>query len=152
MDTDTRNTYTIGFSGKSAEQFFDLLRQHNVRRVLDVRLWNRSQLAGFTKARDLQFFLRAILDADYVHLPILAPTKELLDGYKKKQISWADYESAYLQILAERNVEAALNPDLFADACLLCSEATAQKCHRRLAAEYLQSKWELSEQLNLIHL
>lgn len=147
-----RNTYTIGFSGKSAERFFDLLRQHNVRLVLDVRLWNRSQLAGFTKARDLQFFLRAILDADYLHLPILAPTKELLDRYKKKQISWADYESVYLQILAERNVEAALDSDLFTDACLLCSEATAQKCHRRLAAEYLQSKWGISKQFNIIHL
>lgn len=149
---DMRNTYTIGFSGKSAGRFFDLLRQHNVRRVLDVRLWNRSQLAGFTKAHDLQFFLHAILDADYVHLPILAPTKELFDGYKKKQISWADYEPGYLQILAERNVEAVLDPDLFADACLLCSEATAQKCHRRLAAEYLQSKWKISKQFNIIHL
>ena len=147
-----RNTYTIGFSGKSAEQFFDLLRQHNIRRVLDVRLWNRSQLAGFTKAHDLQFFLRAILDADYVHLPTLAPTKELLDSYKKKQISWADYAPAYLQILAERNAEAALDPDLFADACLLCSEPAADHCHRRLAAEYLQSKWGISEQFNIIHL
>ena len=88
------NVYTIGFSGKSAEQFFALLRSNGMRRVLDVRLWNRSQLAGFTKQNDLQFFLRAILDADYKHLPILAPTKELLDGYKKKQISWAVVQSA----------------------------------------------------------
>ena len=149
---DTRNTYTIGFSGKSAEQFFELLVQHNIQRVLDVRLWNRSQLAGFTKARDLQFFLRSILGADYCHLPILAPTKELLDGYKKKHISWNNYESEYLQILTERNVATALNPDLFANACLLCSEPTAQKCHRRLAAEYLQSKWGTSNHFNIIHL
>jgi len=149
---DTQNVYTIGFSGKSAEQFFSLLGQHNVQRVLDVRLWNRSQLAGFTKARDLQFFLRTILDADYVHLPILAPTKELLDGYKKKQVSWADYELAYVKILAERNAQAMLAPELFTDACLLCSEATAQQCHRRLGAEYLQSKWGIFNQLNIIHL
>ncbi len=149
---DRHNIYTIGFSGKSAEQFFALLDQHNVQRILDVRLWNSSQLAGFTKTGDLQFFLQAILDADYLHLPILAPTKQLLDGYKKKQISWDDYESMYLQILSERNIETALDPELFADACLLCSEAVALKCHRRLVAEYLQSKWEISKQFNIIHL
>ncbi len=152
---DLPKIYTIGFSGKSAEQFFELLNQHKVRRVLDVRLWNRSQLAGFTKAGDLQFFLRSILSVDYFHLPILAPTKQLLDGYKKKQISWGDYESAYLKTLIERNVETALNSNLFTDACLLCSEPTAQKCHRRLAAEYLQSKWGFFKQpkeFNIIHL
>ena len=80
--------YTIGFAGKSAEQFFAILRRNNVRKMLDVRLFNRSQLAGFTKQRDLEYFLRTILGAGYQHLPEFAPTKSLLDRYKKGQISW----------------------------------------------------------------
>ena len=135
------NINTIGFSGKSAEQFFALLRSNGVRRVLDVRLWNRSQLAGFTKQNDLQFFLRSILEADYRHLPILAPAKELLDGYKNKQISCAEYEPIYLDLLVERHVETELDPTLFENACLLCSESSPHRCHRRLVAEYLHQQW-----------
>jgi uncharacterized protein (DUF488 family) len=144
--------YTIGSSGKSAEQFFDLLAQHAVERVIDVRLSNRSQLTGFTKATDLPFFLRSILEAEHLHLPMLAPTKDLLDAYKTKQITWEDYEQAYRAILAERQVEVLFDAALFANACLLCSEATATHCHRRLAGEYLQLAWGTLAPFKLVHL
>ena len=135
------NIYTIGFSGKSAEQFFDILRTNNIQHLIDVRLWNRSQLAGFTKQNDLQFFLESILNASYTHLPILAPTKPLLDDYKNKQITWHQYETIYLKNLTERSPETKIDPTIFDQSCLLCSEPTAEQCHRRLAAEYLQVKW-----------
>ncbi|MCC6681774.1 MAG: DUF488 domain-containing protein [Phycisphaeraceae bacterium] len=135
------NLYTIGFSGKSAQQFFTLLQSHDVRRLIDTRLWNRSQLAGFTKQHDLEYFCRVIINTAYRYLPILAPSAELLDGYKKNQIMWDEYVPVYLSLLADRHVEEVLDPQLFADACLLCSEPTPDYCHRRLAAEYLQQNW-----------
>ena len=103
------SVFTIGVAGKSAEQFFNTLRQNNVRKIMDVRLFNRSQLAGFTKQDDLRFFLKAILDVGYEHAPLLAPAKGLLDGYKKKRISWDDYEREYLKILEERQVDKSLS-------------------------------------------
>ena len=110
--------------------------------MIDVRLNNRSQLAGFTKSRDLEFFLEEICDARYEHRPRLSPEKELLDGYKKKQIPWDVYEDAFLQLLAERRVEDDLDRRSFeSPTVLLCSEPTAEHCHRRLVAEYLASKW-----------
>ncbi|MCC7407607.1 MAG: DUF488 domain-containing protein [Phycisphaeraceae bacterium] len=135
------NLYTLGFSGKSAQQFFDLLRQHHVRRLLDTRLWNRSQLAGFTKQDDLAYFCRTILGIDYQHLPLLAPSKELLEGYKAGQITWQQYVPIYRDLLEKRHAADVLSKDLFADACLLCAEPTAEQCHRRLAAEYFQRTW-----------
>jgi len=110
--------------------------------LIDVRLNNTSQLAGFAKRDDLRYFLREICGAEYVHLPELAPTKEILDGYKKKQIGWAEYETLYRALLAERKVENALDRRLFdSPVVFLCSESTAECCHRRLAAEYLAEKW-----------
>lgn len=135
------NLYTIGFAGKSAEHFFELLRINRVQRLLDVRLWNRSQLAGFTKQNDLAYFCRAILDIDYQHLPALAPSKELLEGYKAGQITWDQYVTIYLDLLDKRRVSEILRKDIFADACLLCAEPTSEQCHRRLAAEHLSQKW-----------
>ncbi len=144
--------FTIGTSGKSAEQFFGMLRENGVERVIDVRLFNRSQLAGFTKSTDLPFFLRTILGAEYLHLPMLAPTKDLLDGYKSKQITWDQYETAYRNILADRQVEVLFDAALFDNACLLCSEPTAEHCHRRLAGEYLQLAWGTLAPFSLAHL
>jgi uncharacterized protein (DUF488 family) len=134
--------FTIGFTKKTAEQFFGLLHRNAVKRLIDVRLNNVSQLAGFAKREDLQFFLREICGADYVHEPLLAPTQEMLDAYKKAKGRWEDYEGKFLALMAERKIEERIQRALFAiPAVLLCSEPTAENCHRRLVVEYLQSKW-----------
>ena len=133
--------YTIGFAGKSAEQFFALLRRNNVRKILDVRLFNRSQLAGFTKQQDLTYFFGVVLGADYQHLPVFAPTKSLLDRYKKRHISWEAYECEYGDLLEERRPHERLNRSEADGTCLLCSEPSAHFCHRRLAAEHLKKQW-----------
>lgn len=133
--------FTIGFTKKSAEQFFARLKQPGLQRVVDVRLNNVSQLAGFTKRDDLAFFLREVAHVEYVHLPVLAPTQELLDAYKKDGGDWATYQSRFLDLLAERRIERAVDRALLDGACLLCSEPTPHRCHRRLVAEYLSDKW-----------
>ncbi|NEV63526.1 DUF488 family protein [Thiorhodococcus minor] len=133
--------YTIGFTQKGAEQFFGLLLNNGVRRVLDVRLNNRSQLAGFAKRDDLRYFLRALGGIDYVELPSLAPTAEILGAYKKNGGDWATYERAFRALLEQRRVAETLDPAHFADACLLCSEHGPEHCHRRLVAEHLQRQW-----------
>ncbi|MDW8125421.1 MAG: DUF488 domain-containing protein, partial [Geminicoccaceae bacterium] len=126
---------------KSAETFFTALERAGVRRVIDVRLDNSSQLAGFTKKDDLAFFLKRIAGIDYVHLPILAPTREMLDGYKKRGGSWEDYERKFLALMRERAIQEKLDRALFDHACLLCSEHEPHRCHRRLVAEYLREHW-----------
>ena len=135
--------YTIGFTKKSAAEFFGILKRAGIRRLIDVRLNNRSQLAGFTKAGDLEYFLGEVCSAEYMHLPDLSPTKEILDAYKKKAMPWEVYQRAFLALLAERKVEEnVVEVRLFEVPCvLLCSEPTAEHCHRRLVAEYLGSKW-----------
>jgi uncharacterized protein (DUF488 family) len=134
--------FTIGFTKKTAEQFFGLLRRNGIRRLVDVRLNNVSQLAGFAKRDDLRFFLQEICGAEYVHEPLLAPTQEMLDALKKKKGDWADYEREFLALIAGRKIEERLERSLFAvPAVLLCSEPTPQQCHRRLVVEYLQKKW-----------
>ena len=129
--------YTMGFTQKSARQFFTQLIDASVRRVVDVRLKNVSQLAGFTKRADLEYFLQQIGQIGYVHLPELAPTQELLDRYKKRRGSWAEYETEFLQLMARRRIEDQLSPDLLDGGCLLCSEPTPDRCHRRMVADYL---------------
>lgn len=134
--------FTIGFTQKSAEQFFTLIARHNIQRLLDVRLNNSSQLAAFAKRDDLAYFLKTICHADYRHEPLLAPTQELLDAYKKEKGSWQEYETRFLELMRERQIERRLDRTLFATpTVLLCSEATAEQCHRRLVAEYLQAVW-----------
>ena len=133
--------FTIGFTKKNAEQFFTRLKQPGLRRVVDTRLNNVSQLAGFTKKDDLKFFVREIGHIDYVHLPALAPTQTMLDAYKKNGGDWDTYEKQFLTLMAERRIETSVDKDLVAGACLLCSEATPHHCHRRLVAEYLRGKW-----------
>jgi uncharacterized protein (DUF488 family) len=135
--------YSIGFTQKSAAQFFGALKNVGVRRLMDVRLNNRSQLAGFTKNTDLPFFLKELCDASYVHQPLLAPTQEMLDDYKKKKGSWNEYELCFLELMDKRRIASALDPQSFKQAtALLCSEPTAEQCHRRLVLEYLQRHWE----------
>ena len=134
--------YTIGFTRKSAAEFFELLRRNGIRRLIDVRLNNVSQLAGFTKRDDLAYFLQQILSADYRHEPLLAPTQEMLDDLKKHRGSWAEYERRFLALMHERRIEQELDRSIFAvPTVLLCSEATAEQCHRRLIVEYLDSRW-----------
>jgi uncharacterized protein (DUF488 family) len=134
--------YTIGFTQTSAEHFFGRLKVVGVQRLLDVRLNNSSQLAGFAKAKDLPFFLDALLGASYEHDPCLAPTQALLDDYKKRGGDWSTYERGFLELMAERRIENALSPTEFdVPTALLCSEATAEHCHRRLVCQYLADHW-----------
>ena len=108
---------------------------------MDVRLNNVSQLAGFAKRDDLRFFLEAICNIEYVHLPLLAPTQEMLDTYRKAKGSWDNYEKQFLELMAQRKIETELRKDLIDAGCLLCSEETPEHCHRRLVAEYLSKQW-----------
>ena len=137
----TITLFTIGFTGKSARVFFEILQRAGVRRLVDTRLNNVSQLAGFTKKRDLEYFLRAIADIDYAHDPELAPTKEMLDDYKKKRIDWDEYARRFDELLRSRQPGKRLVPDELDRACLLCSEPTPEHCHRRLVADYLKEEW-----------
>ena len=146
-DSDTNETgqsiklFTLGFSGKSAQEFFEGLQEAGVKRLVDIRLNNVSQLAGFTKKRDLEYFLRVIAGIEYVHRPELAPTKDILDAYKKKQIDWNEYERRFGELLEQRRPARELHTRDFDRACLLCSEPKPNHCHRRLVAEYLRSQW-----------
>jgi len=134
--------YTIGFTQRSAASFFEALRKVGIKRLVDVRLNNSSQLAGFTKKEDLAFFLREICGAGYLHEPLLAPTQSILDAYKKEKGSWADYERRFLNLMAERSIEIKIDRKLFeVPSVLLCSEAKPDHCHRRLVVDYLREKW-----------
>lgn len=141
--------YTIGFTKKNAEQFFESLRASGARRIVDVRLNNVSQLAGFAKRDDLKYFAREVCGIEYVHLPMLAPTQEMLDRYKKARGSWQQYESDFLELMRERAIETAVPREILQDGCLLCSEDQPHHCHRRLVAEYLNEKWGGVEILHL---
>lgn len=133
--------FTIGFTKKSAETFFTRLKSAGVKRLIDVRLNNVSQLAGFTKKDDLRYFTGAICNIDYVHLLELAPTADILDAYKKaKHGDWALYERKFLELMRTRHVEE-ISRDTLDGGCLLCSEEKPHRCHRRLVAEYLKEKW-----------
>jgi len=127
--------FTIGFGKKSARDFFTILKNNGVRSLIDIRLNNTSQLAGYTKKTDLEYFLKTIAHIEYIYLPEFAPTKDLLDDYKAKKISWEAYEKEYARLLNSRKTQ--LDVISFDQACLLCSEPTPKQCHRRLLAEYL---------------
>jgi uncharacterized protein (DUF488 family) len=133
--------FTIGFTETTAEAFFERLFANGVKRVIDVRLWNRSQLAGFAKANDLAWFLGKLGGVGYRHEPLLAPIDELLSSYRSKQLTWSQYETSFLALMRSREVEKQLDPALFSDACLLCSEKQPHRCHRRLALDYLSERW-----------
>ena len=132
--------YTIGFTQKGAEEFFTSLKKAGVRRVIDIRLNNVSQLAGFAKRDDLAFFLKALCGIEYVHRPDLAPTQDLLARYRKKAIRWDGYEREFMELMTERGIQESVDRSALDQACLLCSEPTPERCHRRLVAEYLRDK------------
>jgi uncharacterized protein (DUF488 family) len=142
--------YTVGFTQKSAEQFFDLLRRANVKRVVDVRLNNTGQLAGFSKKDDLVFFLRELGGIDYIHVPELAPTKDILDAYKKHKGSWEVYEQEFLSLMEKRHIDQTVAREVIDGGCLLCSEHKPHHCHRRLVVDYLQNKWGQLDRTDLI--
>lgn len=132
--------YTIGFTKKSAEQFFTKLCQAGVKRIVDVRLNNVSQLAGFAKKPDLRYFADKICGIDYIHLPELAPTQDILDEYKKDKGDWQTYEKKFLELMEKRRIWETVPRNLIENSCFLCSEDKPHQCHRRLLAEYLQDK------------
>lgn len=134
--------FTIGFAKKGAEEFFGKLQRAGVKKLVDIRLNNVSQLAGYTKKKDLEYFLRAIAGIGYAHMPDLAPTSDILDGFKKKgEMDWAEYERQFTALMEKRRPEDQHTPAEFDQACFLCSEPTPENCHRRLVAERLKRKW-----------
>jgi len=133
--------FTIGFTHKSAEKFFGMLRQSGAKRIVDVRLNNVSQLAGFAKKQDLAYFLKALCSMEYVHVPELAPTQDMLDAYKRQKGDWAVYERQFLDLMHKRQIEKTVSREVIADGCLLCSEDKPSQCHRRLVADYLKEHW-----------
>ncbi|OHB59502.1 MAG: hypothetical protein A2167_01380 [Planctomycetes bacterium RBG_13_46_10] len=141
--------YTIGFAEKTAREFFTKLKDAGVKTVIDIRLNNASQLAGFTKEQDLPYFLQEIAGIKYIHKPELAPTKDILDAYRKKDIDWSEYERRFCQLLIERQLGDIITQQFVDKSCLLCSETKPDKCHRRLVAEYLRELWE---DVKIVHL
>ncbi|MGB5157475.1 DUF488 domain-containing protein [Desulfobacterium sp. N47] len=141
--------FTMGFTKKNAETFFEKLKKFGAVKLIDIRLNNVSQLAGFTKKDDLIYFLKKICTCDYMHEPLLAPTKEILDAYKKKEITWAEYEKRFNDLLISRKAHTLLSVSELHMACLLCSEPTPDKCHRRLVAEFFKRSFE---DIEIIHL
>ncbi len=141
--------YTIGFTEKPASKFFQLLEHNKVKKIVDTRVSNNSQLSGFAKGKDLAFFAKQLANIDYEHQLKFAPSKELLGAYRMKEISWEEYAEEYINLLDERDIKEGINLESLNECCLLCSEHTAEKCHRRLLAEYLQ---ELNSDIEIIHL
>lgn len=129
--------YTIGFTQKNAEIFFGLIKVNNISKLIDVRLNNVSQLAGFAKKDDLKFFLKEICNCDYIHLPDLAPTTEILKPYKNKEITWEHYEEKFMNLMSSRRIEKYIDSKTLENSCLLCSEHQPHQCHRRLVIDYL---------------
>lgn len=141
--------FTIGFTKKTARRFFELLRDSGAKQIVDVRLNNVSQLAGFAKKDDLAYFADAICGMGYVHVPELAPTQEMLDRYKKEGGDWHVYERQFLDLMRQRRIEETISKEAIAGGCLLCSEDKPHHCHRRLVAEYLKARWS---DVEIVHL
>ncbi|MGD0572841.1 MAG: DUF488 domain-containing protein [Sedimentisphaerales bacterium] len=143
-EADSKRTiriFTIGYAGRNAREFFTTLKQASIRKVIDVRFYNTSQLAAFTKKQDIEYFLQSIVGAEYVHMPIMAPTPQLLSDYKEGLIGWQQYETQFKAIISQRQIQGHITPQDADMSCLLCSEARADKCHRRIEAEYLAEHW-----------
>ncbi len=147
---DNIELYTIGFTKKGAKTFFELLKSSSASRIIDVRLNNSSQLAGFAKRSDLEFFAKELCEMDYLHVPDFAPTKEILDAYKKHGGAWDVYEDKFMELMDKRRAEDSIAREKIHGGCLLCSEHEPHHCHRRLVAEYLNDKW--NTKLTVTHL
>lgn len=143
--------YTIGFTKKSAEKFFSLLKKADVKKIVDIRINNASQLAGFAKGSDLQFFSKAILGAEYIHITDLSPTKELLKSYQDKEIDWDGYVRIFSSLLKERHIKDKYKVEEFDNCCFLCTEDTPEQCHRRLVVEYFRDN-NPDKDVRIVHL
>ena len=132
--------FTIGFTKTTAKNFFDRVKNSGAGKIIDVRLNNKSQLAGFAKRDDISYFAETICGIGYQHIPDLAPTQDILDGFKKRKGSWEEYEEKFLRLMAQRRIEE-IDRESLDGGCLLCSEDKPHHCHRRLVAEYLRDKW-----------
>lgn len=142
--------YTIGFTKKNAEQFFSLLKDNGVKQLVDVRISNNSQLAGFAKGKDLEFFVKEICHIPYKHITDFAPSKELLDQWHKQEVTWEEYVDVYTNLLKDRDILHKYGTKSFDGSCFLCSEDTPKQCHRRLLVEYMDE--HSTEKVNIIHL
>jgi uncharacterized protein (DUF488 family) len=141
--------FTIGFTKKTAEQFFEALTENGVTKLIDIRLNNRSQLAAFAKEDDLRYFLKKICAIEYRHIPQCAPSIELLNKYQNKKIEWNEYEKEYNELINKRNVVSLFNKDNLENTCFLCSEPTPKQCHRRLLVEYLKDHFS---NIEIVHI
>jgi len=140
--------FTIGFTKTTAERFFTRLKKAGAKKIVDVRLNNVSQLSGFAKRDDLRYFANEICGIEYVHIPKLAPTSDILDKFKKNGGDWPEYERKFLKLMQERRIEN-IDREILDGGCLLCSEDKPQHCHRRLIAEYLKQHWD---DVEIVHL
>ena len=140
---------TIGFTKKSAQQFFELLKKNKVKKLVDIRINNTSQLAGFAKGQDLEYFVKEIIGIPYVHITDFAPTKELLSDYQNKRIDWDAYQKIFRQLIEKRNIAKKYKIKDFDNACFLCSEELPEQCHRRLLVEYFK---EHNPEVQIVHL
>jgi uncharacterized protein (DUF488 family) len=147
---DKVNVASIGFTQTTAQKFFYRLKNAGVKKVIDVRLHNTSQLAGFAKSDDLTYFLKEICGIEYHHAPALAPTDLMLKEFKKEKGEWSIYEDRFLSLMNERRIDEKFKPEQLENACLLCSEALPHHCHRRLVIDYLNDKW--GGRLDVTHL
>lgn len=145
----TIKLYTIGFTKKTADKFFRLLEDNAVKKIIDIRINNTSQLAGFAKGVDLEFFAKKILAIPYVYRPDLAPTKDLLKRYRENATPWSEYEEEFLKLMQDRDILTSIESTDLDGAVLLCSEDQPDECHRRLLAEYLQEKYP---EISIFHL
>ncbi len=151
MDDKGIKIFTIGFTGTSAEHFFGRLRQAGVSKIIDVRLWPDTQLAGFARKKNLPYFLENLAHAGYEHRPELAPSEDILKDFKNKRIDWRTYEARYMALLRDRDIAGRLKPEDATNACFLCAEEKPHHCHRRLLAEYLQREWQ-DQDVEIVHL
>ena len=142
IETEMKRLFTIGYTKKNAERFFDIINAAGVKKVIDVRLYNNSQLAGFAKKENLKYFLRELCDCDYFYLPAMAPSKDLFDDFKKKSIDWDEYESRFKKLIVQRKMVQMISPHYIDGVCLLCCEPEATNCHRRLVAEHYQNTFK----------
>ena len=132
--------YTMGFTGKTAREFFEKLQETDAKYLLDIRIHNNSQLAGFTKKGNIEYFIERLTSLIYQKLPLFAPSEEMFKQYRKDG-DWSTYEQKYLQLMKDRKVAQETDKTLFENGVvLLCSEPTPEKCHRRLAAEFLRDE------------
>jgi uncharacterized protein (DUF488 family) len=146
------NIYTIGFTKKSANDFFEILHKSGAKHLLDIRLNNTSQLTGFTKKNDLRYFLKNLINMEYHEVPSFAPSKTILDEYRKTK-DWVKYEQSYLELIKNRNLEQEIPlTQIEEGVVLLCSEPKPNQCHRRLAAEYLSKMLPKSLTIHISHL